>query len=83
MKSKFFALGIVVYFFVSSCNQKATETPKESVTKTETPDYFNLRPELEKAYGYSHAVRIGNDIKISGAVSLDDKGNLTAEGSMD
>jgi len=28
-------------------------------------------------------VKIGNDIKISGAVSMDDKGNLTAPGSMD
>ena len=32
--------------------------------KTEKPEYFQLRPETEKAYGYSHAVRIGNDIKI-------------------
>jgi 2-iminobutanoate/2-iminopropanoate deaminase len=46
--------------------------------KSETPEYFNLRPEIEKAYGYSHAVRIGNDIKISGAVSMDDDGNPTA-----
>lgn len=58
-----------------SCNEKAKET--------ETPEYFLLRPEVEKAYGYSHAVKIGNDIKISGAVSMDDKGNLTAPGSMD
>ena len=26
------------------------------------PEYFNLRPGVEKAYGYSHAVKIGNDI---------------------
>jgi 2-iminobutanoate/2-iminopropanoate deaminase len=49
--------------------------------KSETPEYFNLRPEIEKAYGYSHAVRIGNDIKISGAVSMDDDGNPTALGN--
>ena len=48
--------------------------------KSETPEYFNLRPEIEKAYGYTHAVRIGNDIKISGAVSMDDEGNPTAIG---
>ena len=24
------------------------------------PDYFLLRPEIENAYGYSHAVKIGN-----------------------
>lgn len=49
----------------------------------DTPEYFMLRPEVEKAYGYTHAVRIGDDIKISGAVSMDDKGNLTASGSME
>lgn len=41
-------------------------------------EYFHLRPEVEKAYGYTHALRIGNDIKISGAVSMDDQGNPTA-----
>ena len=40
----------------------------------ETPEYFHLRPEVEKAFGYTHAVRIGEDIKISGAVSMDDQG---------
>ncbi len=44
----------------------------------ETPEYFHLRPKVEKAYGYTHAVRIGEDIKISGAVSMDDEGNPTA-----
>lgn len=42
------------------------------------PEYFLLRPEVEKAYGYSHAVKIGDSIKISGAVSMDDEGNPTA-----
>ena len=49
---------------------------------SEKPDYFYLRPEVEKAYGYTHAVKIGNDIKISGAVSMDDKGNPTAKGDL-
>ena len=44
------------------------------------PEYFLLRPEIEKAYGYSHAVKIGNSIKVSGAVSMDDEGNHTAVG---
>jgi enamine deaminase RidA (YjgF/YER057c/UK114 family) len=48
-----------------------------------TPDYFHLRPEVEKAYGYTHAVRIGDDIKVSGAVSMDDEGNPTAVGDLD
>ena len=47
-----------------------------------TPDYFHLRPEIEKAYGYAHAVRIGDDIKVSGAVSMDDEGNPTAVGDL-
>lgn len=46
------------------------------------PDYFLLRPEIEKAYGYSHAVKIGNSIKVSGAVSMDDEGNPTAIGDL-
>ena len=50
---------------------------------TETPEYFSLRPEVEKQYGYTHAVRIGNDIKISGAVSMDDEGNPTAKGNLE
>lgn len=47
---------------------------------SDKPEYFNLRPEVEKAYGYSHAVKIGNSIKVSGAVSMDDKGAPIAVG---
>lgn len=47
------------------------------------PEYFLLRPEVERAYGYSHAVRIGDDLKISGAVSMDDEGNPTAVGDLE
>ena len=53
-----------------------------SQEELETPEYFLLRPEVEKAYGYSHAVKIGDDIKISGAVSMDDEGNPTAIGDL-
>ncbi len=49
----------------------------------EAPEYFLLRPEVEKAYGYTHAVRIGDDIKISGAVSMDDEGKPTAVGDLE
>ena len=52
-------------------------------TAHEAPEYFLLRPDVEKAYGYSHAVRIGDDIKISGAVSMDDAGNPTAAGDLE
>jgi 2-iminobutanoate/2-iminopropanoate deaminase len=46
----------------------------------EAPKFFCLRPEAEKAYGYSHAVKIGNCIKVSGAVSMDDEGGPIAVG---
>lgn len=50
------------------CNQATTqtkpETKQETPTKAETPEYFSLRPEIEKQYGYTHAVKIGNDLKI-------------------
>ena len=46
-------------------------------------EYFQLRPDVEKVYGYTHAVRIGEDIKISGAVSMDAQGNPTAVGDLE
>jgi enamine deaminase RidA (YjgF/YER057c/UK114 family) len=49
----------------------------------ETPEYFQLRPEVEKAYGYTHAVRIGSSIRISGAVSMDAAGTPTAVGDLE
>lgn len=49
---------------------------------TNKPQYFSLRPEIEKAYGYNHAVKIGNSIKVSGAVSMDDEGAPTAVGDL-
>ncbi len=54
-----------------------------STISLDAPEYFLLRPEVEKGFGYSHAVKIGDDIKISGAVSMDDKGNLTAAGNIE
>lgn len=81
----FVAVLAVILFMVSSCNQSensknpSTEMPaiKDSV------EYFSLRPSLEKMYGYTHAVKIGDDIKISGAVSMDSSGNLLAKGNME
>lgn len=60
--------------FIPACTSPAHVEPAE---------YFLLRPEVEKAYGYTHAVRIGDDIKISGAVSMDDAGNPTAIGDLE
>ena len=74
-------------FLFTACNTAVQ--PKEVAVKeikpasTEAPEYFNLRPKLEKDYGYTHAVRIGDDLKISGAVSMNDSGKIVAAGNME
>jgi enamine deaminase RidA (YjgF/YER057c/UK114 family) len=50
---------------------------------SDTPEYFRLRPEVEQAFGYTHAVKIGSTIKISGAVSMDAQGVPTAVGDLE
>ena len=75
--------SIIVLFLMTTSCKEAPKEVKERAVQTDTLEYFLLRPEVEKSYGYSHAVRIGDDLKISGAVSMDDKGNLTAAGNMD
>lgn len=45
-------------------------------------EMFKLRPQVEDAYGYTHAIRIGDRIMISGAVSMDDQGKPTAAGDL-
>ena len=50
--------------------------------KNGTREDFLLRPALESAYGYTHAIRIGDTVKISGAVSMDEGGNPTAVGDI-
>ncbi|MEP3839136.1 MAG: RidA family protein [Algibacter sp.] len=91
MKKLIIQLTLIATLFAltftnQSCEQKEKETIKDIenvvVARSEKPEYFLLRPEVEKAYGYSHAVKIGNDIKISGAVSMDDEGNPTAIGNL-
>jgi len=87
--SKLFSLAILFtgsLLFVG-CNNADTSKPASTEAAAnqkapETPEYFLLRPEAEKAYGYSHAVKIGNDINISGAVSMDDAGIPTAKGDL-
>lgn len=69
-------LVLLLFFTAIRCNQ---ETKKKEVQAV-VPDYFLLHPKLEKTYGYSQAVRIGNVIKISGVVSIDDEGNPTRAG---
>lgn len=77
-------IGIAI---LSSCNNadtsKTTAGKETKASQTDTPEYFNLRPKLEKEYGYTHAVKIGDDLKISGAVSMDDSGIIVAPGNME
>ena len=81
------ALLLTCAFGIQSCEQKVKEEnkeiEKEIMVESEKPEYFLLRPEVEKAYGYTHAVKIGNSIKVSGAVSIDDEGNPTAIGDLE
>jgi len=76
----------VSFSILSGCNNadntKATTEKEIMTTQTDTLDFFILRPKAEKDFGYSHAVRIGDDIKISGAVSMDDAGTPTAVGDL-
>lgn len=78
----------VAILLLAGCNN--LETAKQNSTEktiqpasAEVPEYFNLRPKLEKEYGYTHAVKIGNDLKISGAVSMNDSGMIVAPGNME
>jgi len=81
------SLLLAMAFALPGCTQKekeqTMEIEEEIVVEPEAPEYFLLRPEVEKAYGYSHAVKIGHEIKISGAVSMDDEGNPTSVGDLE
>ena len=77
-------------FLIALCTQSCNtatntnEPAKDSTaTTTENPEYFNLRPALEKQYGYTHAVKIGNELIISGAVSMTDSGVVIGNGDME
>lgn len=70
----------------SACNTSENSIPgasAEAKIKTDSLEYFNLRPRLEKEYGYSHAVKIGDHLKISGAVSMTDSGVVIGPGNME
>lgn len=78
-----FAMAFVFQCCEQKQKEETREVEEEVIVEPEKPEYFLLRPEVEKAYGYSHAVKIGNSIRISGAVSMDDEGNPTAIGDME
>jgi enamine deaminase RidA (YjgF/YER057c/UK114 family) len=79
-------ISILLVSLLYSCNNENSKTKEGKGSEsaiTDTLVYFNLRPQLEKEYGYTHAVKIGNDLKISGAVSMNDSGIIVAPGSME
>lgn len=72
------ALVLLLALVLLSCrheSQKMNEASAEAVK----PDYFLLRPELGKMYGYTQAVRVGDRVKIGGVISIDEKGNALAK----
>lgn len=74
---------ISLVFFTSCFNGGNNKAPAEKEDEEEdTAEYYSLRPKLEKEYGYTHAVKIGDDLKISGAVSMNDSGIIVAPGDM-
>jgi len=87
---KFYLFALLIFaslFIFCSCSNPNTSnatTDKDiKAAASDMPEYFNLRPKLEKEYGYTHAVKIGNDLKISGAVSMSDSGTIVAPGNME
>jgi enamine deaminase RidA (YjgF/YER057c/UK114 family) len=78
-------LSLLTAVVLMSCTEKIKEDSSEKVeiTSIEKPEYFQLRPDVEQAYGYTHAVKIGKHIKISGSVSMDDEGNPLGIGDME
>ena len=87
-KISLFVSGILICVSVlSSCNNaddaKPATTDETKAARADSPEYFNLRPKLEHDYGYTHAVKIGDDLKISGAVSMNDSGIIVAPGNME
>ncbi|MEL6845414.1 MAG: RidA family protein, partial [Bacteroidota bacterium] len=66
-----------------ACVESRAENTQNASPSPDSPEYFLLRPEVEKLFGYSHAVKVGDIIKISGAVSMDDQGNPTAVGDLE
>lgn len=85
--SLFLSSLLIGFILLTSCNNpdsSSTTAGKQiKAVQSDTPEYFNLRPKLEKEYGYTHAVRIGDDLKISGAVSMNDSGIIVAPGNME
>ncbi|MBW8684779.1 RidA family protein [Chitinophaga rhizophila] len=66
---------MMVAISLCSCQSQSVNEGKEKPRA----EYFLLRPELEKTYGYTQAVKVGNILKIGGVISIDDKGMLVGK----
>lgn len=66
---------IVVPILIAGCAGNAASRARDR-------EVFKLRPQVEDQYGYVHAIRVGNRLLISGAVSMDDQGRPTAVGDL-
>ena len=69
--SVFENLAIIIFivtslFAAQSCEQ---ENNKETIVTSKKPEYFNLRPKLEKEYGYTHAVKLEMILKSRGLLA--------------
>ena len=75
--------GILFFltFTLFSCGQEIIKNKEESsnLKISDKPEYFYLRPELEKMYGFTQAVRIGNLVKVGGVTSINDRGEALAK----
>lgn len=72
---------MLLSFALFSCKQESQQDTenKAQVIVSKKPEYFLLRPDLEKMYGYTQAVKVGNLVKIGGVISIDDNGNALAK----
>lgn len=79
-----YALTVLALCILPACTDVDTGASHDGAEEAaEVPEYFQLRPAVETAYGYTHAIRIGEDLKVSGAVSMDSAGNPTAVGDLE
>src|SRR5690606_32351425 len=71
-------------FTTLGCQNNETELKKKEQYKITTsqdhPQFFLFREEFEKTQGYTHAVKVGDILRVSGAVSMDENGNPLAVG---
>ncbi len=75
-------MGVSAWLGGCACLSGACGDGARAGGRSEAREVFKLRPAVEDQYGYTHAIRIGDRLMISGAVSMDDQGRPTAEGDL-